>query len=89
MLEDKNNMKKEIIERYNITSIIEKINEFHTNDIGFKLSDLMELDKKNDYYSQNIFKGYILFLLQFGYIEVFCNFGNQQYVFKAKKKIEI
>lgn len=87
MEEKKNKLKNELLERYDIQSLIDKINEYKDSDMGWKLSDLVEDNK--DYYYLSIRKGFIISLLQLGYIEIFCNFGNQQYIFKTIKKIEL
>ena len=83
MEDKKNKLKKEMLERYDIKALIDKINEHHKLGSVWKLSELIEDNK--DYYYLSIHKGFIIFLLQFGYIEIFCNLGNQQYMFKTIK----
>ena len=85
---DKKKTKKELMNRYSVEILIEKINYFHEKDCGWKLSDLLEDVNNKEYYILNIYKGFVLTLLYFNYIEIYSNFGNQQYLFRTIKKIE-
>lgn len=85
---DKKKTKKELINRYSVENLIEKINNFYEKDCGWKLSDLLEDVDNREYYILNIYKGFVLTLLLFDYIEVYSKFGNEQYVFRTIKKIE-
>lgn len=77
-------LKKELIEKYEINIFISKINSYYDSNKIFKLSDI--IGEQTDY-KTNFYKGFILMLVTLNYVDIFSNGGNQQFLFKVKKKI--